>query len=54
MGTCPDYYVLIQAAKYLECKPWELMEQSVVWRDWALKCMTAESNAQEILKSAGR
>lgn len=45
---CPNWYPTIQAAKYLGCKPWELLEQSVWWRDKALIAMTAEQQAQKI------
>lgn len=47
VGECPDWYVLIQAAKYLGVPPWELMEQSIWWRDKALIAMSAEAQAQE-------
>lgn len=51
MGECPDWYAVIQAAKYLNVAPWELLEHSVYWRDKALKSMTAEYQAEEILKN---
>ena len=47
---CPDWYMLMQAAKYLNVAPWVLMEQSIYWRDKALKAMTAEYQAQESKK----
>lgn len=47
---CPDWYVTIQAAKYLGCEPWKLMEQSIYWQDKALKSMTAEHEARSILE----
>jgi hypothetical protein len=46
---CPAPYALIQKAKYLNCKPWELLEQSVYWQDWAAISMTAEHDARKIL-----
>lgn len=46
---CPDWYALIQASKYLNCKPWELMEVSIFWKHVALKSMTAEYEAKQIL-----
>lgn len=49
MGECPEDYALIQYAKYLNCKPWELMEQSIWWRIRASQFMTAESSARKIL-----
>ena len=51
MGEPPDWYYEIQAAKYLNVPVWELIKQSVWWRDKALKAMTAEVQAQEILKN---
>jgi hypothetical protein len=42
MGSVPDYYPLIQAARYLGVPPWDLLKQSAKWKDWALICMTAE------------
>lgn len=47
---CPNWYGHIQAAKYLGVAPWDLLKQSVFWRDKAMLCMTAEHEAQEILK----
>lgn len=54
MGECPDDYALIKAANYLNCKPWELMEQSMWWRIRALKFMTAEAEAAEIRQRRGQ
>lgn len=45
---CPDWYALIQSAKYLNVAPWDLLDQSVWWRDKALIAMSAEQSAQEI------
>ena len=45
---CPDWYGTMQAAKYLNVAPWELLEQSVYWKDKALVAMTAEHEAAEI------
>ena len=47
---CPDWYATIQAAKYLGVAPYDLLEKGVIWRDWALKAMTAEHQAQKILE----
>lgn len=46
---CPDWYVVMQAAKYLNVAPWELIEHSVWYQDKALIAMSAEHQAQEIL-----
>jgi len=46
---CPDWYAVMQAAKYLNVAPWELVDQSVYWRDKALIAMSAEAQAQKIL-----
>lgn len=45
---------MIQAAKYLGVPPWDLSKQSVLWRDWALICMTAEQEAQEVRQEQTR
>jgi len=51
---CPDWYPVVQAAKYLGVAPWELMQQSIYWRDKALIAMTAEYQAQEIINNQGK
>jgi hypothetical protein len=43
----PEWYPLISAARYMYVAPWELLEQSAVWRDWALIAQSAEAYAQE-------
>jgi predicted chitinase len=48
MGTVPDWYPLMQAAKYLNVAPWALLEASAWWKDKALIAMSAEADAQEI------
>jgi len=47
----PDWYPLLKAAKYLGVAPWELAEQSIWWRDIALKAMSAEARFQEYLQN---
>jgi hypothetical protein len=47
-GACPDWYAVVQAAKYLQVAPWQLIEQSVWWQDKALIAMTAEHQAEEL------
>lgn len=54
MGVCPDWYAVMQAAKYLNCTPWELMSQSVYWIDRAFDAMDGERQAQETLQAQGR
>ncbi len=52
-GECPDFYPLLQAARYLGVAPWELAKQSRVWLSWALASEAAEAGAQvERLKLA--
>lgn len=50
MGICPDWYELIQAAKYLGVAPWDLLKQSEFWKQKALTGLTAENNARKILE----
>jgi len=45
----PWYYPIFKAAKECNCKPWELLEQSVFWRDAAIKVVSAEAQAQKII-----
>lgn len=54
MGACPDWYVDMQAAKYLNCKPWELPKVSIWWKDKALIAMEAEAEAQKIKSKHGK
>lgn len=46
---CPDWYAVIQAARYLSVAPWELAQQPIFWRDKAFLAMTAEKQARDIL-----
>lgn len=41
MGSCPEWFELIEAARYLAVPPWVLMEQPVCWREWALMSRAA-------------
>ena len=36
MGEYLPQYQLIEAAKWLEVAPWELLKQSRIWIAWAL------------------
>jgi hypothetical protein len=47
MGSCPHWYGLIRAAKYLGVAPWDLAAQPVTWMDWALAAEQAEIIAQQ-------
>lgn len=53
MGACPEDYNVVKAAQYLGCKPWELMEQPIWWRDRAIKFMNAETQARKIKEQHG-
>jgi hypothetical protein len=48
---CPDWYPLFVAAKYCNCPPWELLGQSIYWKDKALIAFTAENEARKILEA---
>jgi len=54
IGEPPDWYALIQAAKYLGVAPWDLIEQSVFWTDKALIAMSAEHSAQKQIEERNR
>lgn len=46
----PDWYPVFAAAETLHCPPWELLEQSVYWRDKALIKRKAEAQARAELE----
>lgn len=46
MGSCPDYYATVRAARYYGIPPWDLIEQHPVWVEVALLCEGAELGAQ--------
>lgn len=46
----PPEYLLYQAAKYMGVSPWDLDEQPIMWRDWALIFMDAEAKHQQRLQ----
>jgi len=48
LAWCPDWYSLMQAAKYLGVAPWDLMARSVWWRDKAVIAASAEAQADDI------
>jgi len=48
VGSVPDWYMLIRAARYLNVAPWDLMEQPSIWMYWALQAESAEDEAQGI------
>lgn len=52
--TCPDWYGHIQAAKYLGVAPWDLLKASFWWRDKAIIAMSAEEEANNIIKERNR
>lgn len=54
MGYCPDWYEVIQVAKYLGCKVWELEDQPMYWHQKALIAMEAEAQAQKIKNQNGK
>ena len=48
---CPEWYSLIQAAKYLGIPVPEIINVPRYWIDKALTALTAEAEAQEIINS---
>jgi hypothetical protein len=44
----PEWYPLFKAAEYCHCPPWELLGQSVWWKDKALIALSAENKAAEL------
>ncbi len=45
MGEVPDWYMLGRAAKFWGVAPWELANQPVIWREWALQAERSEHYA---------
>lgn len=43
----PEYWTVIQVAKYLGCKPWELIEQPRYWLSAGIICINAENEVKE-------
>jgi hypothetical protein len=54
MGECPDWYTVIQAAKYVNVSPWALMEQPVWWFDKIVIAMNAEASAKKTLEARSK
>lgn len=46
MGSVPEWYRLIRAAKYLGVAPWDLLEKPAIWMEWALSAESAENKAE--------
>jgi len=51
MGECPDWYPLLQAARYLRVAPWDLIDQNIFWRRIALDAQAAEAHARKQLEN---
>lgn len=43
----PDWYPVMAAADAFRCPPWEVLDQSIYWRDKALIYRTAVAQARE-------
>jgi len=54
MGVLPEWYVLLRAARYLGVAPWDLLEQPLAWREWALAAEGAENAAHEAAAKRSR
>jgi hypothetical protein len=54
MGKCPDWYIDMQAAKYMGVDPERLLKMPAWWRNKALVAMTAEAKAQDIRRQRGQ
>lgn len=47
MGEVPDWYLLLQAARYLRVPPWDLAAKPMWWIQIALAAQGAESAASK-------
>ena len=52
VGEVPDWYPLIQAARYLQVPPWELAKQTSLWKYVAIAAMNAEAHAAEMKRKS--
>lgn len=52
MGEVPEWYAVIRAAKYLGVAPWELLEQPIIWKEWAVMAENAEHEASKQQEAA--
>lgn len=50
MGYAPDWFGIIQTAKYLGVAPWDLLQQPVIWQHWAQAAASAEIEARKQLE----
>jgi len=48
MGSCPNWYRLLKAAKYLGVPPWELARQPLTWVEMAEAAQDAEAHARAV------
>lgn len=48
MGSCPSWYPLIAAARWMGVAPWELEQQPAKWMYLAAATSRAEAHAQEM------
>jgi hypothetical protein len=46
MGDMPEWYITIQAAKYLGVPPWDLADRPMAWQEWAVAARNAEAAAE--------
>lgn len=54
MGKCPDWYEWFLAADRCHCKPWELTEQPLFWKEKALTALRVEAHVRNALEQRGR
>lgn len=47
MGSVPEWYRLITAARYLRVAPWELLDRPSAWVEMALASSSAENRARK-------
>lgn len=51
MGSCPEWYAHIQAARYLKVDPERLAEMPLSWKLWALAAIEEEAEAQKSIEA---
>lgn len=50
----PEWYVVVQAAKWLGVAPWDLLDQPVWWTHWGIAGKVAEARAEKTLTERAR
>lgn len=53
-NEAPEWYALVQAAKWLGVAPWELLDKPIHWLHWGLAGRKAEAGAERTLNERAK